>query len=82
MGPTPKYSPSHFHIRWESKETLDRECFRTHFDATSRAVELAGPNEIFTIEEVSADCPLRAAKSAARQRSNSPNRLPARITDG
>jgi hypothetical protein len=62
MDVHPNYS-LHFHIKWKRKETLDWECFVTYSDATARARELAGPGEMFTIEEVSADCPSRREKS-------------------
>lgn len=58
MNQHPDTYRAHFHIRWEHKQTLDWECFRTHSEATARAAELAGPNEIFTIVEVSGNCPL------------------------
>jgi hypothetical protein len=51
-------SRPHFHIRWEKRPALDWECFPTYREAAERANELAGPNEIFTIEEVMVDCPL------------------------
>jgi hypothetical protein len=55
----------HYHIRWDSKETLDRECLHTYSEAAIRAAELAGPCETFTIEEVSSECPLLKAKSGS-----------------
>lgn len=58
MKHPPDTEHPHFHIRWEPKKTLDWECFQTHGEATARAAELALPNEIFSIEEVSTDCPL------------------------
>jgi hypothetical protein len=63
MDRHPHYPP-HYHIRWAEKDTLDWECFSTQWEADLRAAELAGADEIFTIEEVFANCPLRAAKSA------------------
>jgi hypothetical protein len=57
--------PPHFHIRWKGKGSLDWECFETHSGATTRALELAQPNEEFTIEEVFAKCPLREQKAAS-----------------
>ena len=55
----------HFHIRWSHKTTLDWECFLTYSEASIRAAELAGPEEMFEIEEVSSNCPMRRAKSAS-----------------
>jgi len=55
----------HFHIRWKAKETIDWECFSTREEAMSRALELAHPGENFTIEEVTANCPMRGAGAAA-----------------
>jgi hypothetical protein len=55
---------THFHIRWNEKEQLDWECFHTRSEATGRAAEHARPNEEFTVEEVSAKCPLRGAIAA------------------
>jgi hypothetical protein len=52
------FSQPHFHIRWTHKTTLDWECFLTHSEASIRAAELAEPEEIFEIEEVSSDCPM------------------------
>ena len=54
----------HYHIRWERKNTLDWQCFHTYSEAKIRAAELAGPDEEFSIEEVSSDCPLHRVKSA------------------
>ena len=51
----------HYHIRWDRKKTLDWECFNTFSEASIRAAQLAGPYEMFTIEEVSSDCRLRKA---------------------
>ena len=48
----------HFHILWIGKENLDWECFETLAEALQRGAELALPGESFTIEEVSANCPL------------------------
>jgi hypothetical protein len=61
VGERPDIFHRHFHIHWEHKETLDWECFHTYREATAGAAELAGPKEVFTIEEVSANCPLRDA---------------------
>lgn len=48
----------HFHIHWRSKKDLDWECFETLAEAMTRAGELAGPEELFTIEEVFPKCPI------------------------
>ena len=42
----------------EDKANLDWECFRIHAEASIRAAELAVPDEAFTIEEVSSECPM------------------------
>jgi hypothetical protein len=47
----------HFHIHWVGKD-MDWECFDTREEARRRAGELARPGEIFTIEEVSMNCPM------------------------
>jgi hypothetical protein len=65
MDQLPSYFRSHYHIRWENKATLDWECFQTYSDAAIRAKELVRPDEIFTIEEVSSDCPLGRTKTAS-----------------
>jgi hypothetical protein len=49
----------HFHIRWENRERLDWECFNTYYEAEARGMELAAPDETFTVEELSDDCPIR-----------------------
>lgn len=48
----------HFHINWVGRD-LDWECFATREEAQRRALELAHPEETFTIEEVSMSCPMR-----------------------
>ena len=53
----PNHSP-HFHIHWTDNKTLDWECFNSHEEARTRAVELSRPGETFKIEKVSAKCPL------------------------
>jgi hypothetical protein len=55
---------NHFHIHWIKKKILDWEPFNTHADAQARAQELAGPNEIFTVEELSVKCPVCGGKAA------------------
>ena len=65
MDRHPDISRTHFHIHWNDKEQLDWECFHTYSDARGRAQDLARPNEEFTIEEVSAKCPLRGAETAS-----------------
>ena len=55
---------THFHINWTTKRILDWEPFNTHVDARARAQELAGPNEIFTIAELSVKCPICGTKAA------------------
>ena len=56
---------THFHIHWITKKILDWEPFNNHAEARSRAQELAGPNEIFTVEELSAKCPVCGTKAAS-----------------
>jgi hypothetical protein len=56
---------THFHIHWTTKKILDWEPFRTHADALARAEELAGPSELFSVEEISAKCPVCGAKAAS-----------------
>lgn len=51
----------HFHIRWRREAQLDWECFETRAEATERAALIAQPDEEFSIEEISAKCPLRRA---------------------
>jgi hypothetical protein len=65
MGRDLEFNRPHYHIRWEHKLTLDWECFQTYYEASIRAAELAGPEETFTIQEVSSDCPSHKAKSAS-----------------
>lgn len=55
----------HFHIYWNNKERLDWEGFNTREAATARALALAGPGEVFTIDEFSANCPLCGPKAAS-----------------
>ena len=55
---------NHFHIHWIKKKILDWEPFNTHADAQARAQELAGSNEIFTVEELSVKCPVCGGKAA------------------
>jgi hypothetical protein len=59
------YDRPRYHIRWQRKDTLDWECFQTYSEAKTRAAELAEPDENFTIDEVSSDCPLLRRKSAS-----------------
>ena len=47
----------HFHIRWSRKDSLDWQGVDTRREAVERAVELAAPAEMFTIEEIDSDCP-------------------------
>jgi hypothetical protein len=56
---------THFHIHWIRKKILDWEPFNSHPEALARAQELAGPNEIFTVEELSAKCPVCGTKAAS-----------------
>jgi hypothetical protein len=42
----------HFHIRWHGKDEFDWECFESGEMAMARALQLALPGEIFSIEEV------------------------------
>ena len=55
---------THFHIHWITKKSLDWEPFNTHAGALARAQELAGPNEIFTVEELPVKCPVCGGKAA------------------
>jgi hypothetical protein len=48
----------HFHIHWSRKERLDWESFDSRHEATVRALEVASPGEIFTIEECTETCTL------------------------
>ncbi len=63
MQQHPDVPQTHFHILWNDQDHLDWECFDTIAGASKRAGELARPNEVFTIQAVSADCSLRRAKS-------------------
>ena len=65
MHQPPDNSLVHFHIRWRGEAQLDWQCFESRADATERAVSLAQPDEEFAIEEISARCPLRIARTAA-----------------
>jgi hypothetical protein len=65
MNAHPESPHTHFHIHWDENNNLDWECFETESEALGRAMELARPGEEFTIETVSADCPLRKAHSAS-----------------
>ena len=47
----------HFHIHWSSTDALDWQRFSTCEEASQRAQELVRPDETFTIEEYSTDCP-------------------------
>jgi hypothetical protein len=64
MNTHPESPHIHFHIHWEDSQKLDWECFETQSDAMGRAFELARPEERFTIEEVSTNCPLRCSFTA------------------
>jgi hypothetical protein len=55
----------HFHIHWSKKKRLDWEGFDTRPEATARALELATPGELFTIEEFSSTCPACGPKEAS-----------------
>ena len=57
-------STTHFHIHWIESNRLDWECFKTHLEATARALELARPDEAFQIAELTTQCPFRNAKTA------------------
>ena len=50
---------THFHIHWLGANRFDWECFGTQVEANQRALELAHPGELFRIEEISANCPIR-----------------------
>ena len=67
MNQSSLYDRPHFHIRWKKKSTLDWECFPSHAEAETRAAELAEPDEVFTIEEVSSECPMRGAEDLPRR---------------
>jgi hypothetical protein len=62
MSASPERPHMHFHIHWEGSKNLDWECFESQSDALGRALEIARPEEDFTIEEV---CPLRRSRSAS-----------------
>jgi hypothetical protein len=55
----------HFHIHWSKKKRLDWEGFDTRHEATARALELASPDEPFTIEEFSSTCSACGPKAAS-----------------
>jgi len=55
----------HFHIHWSKNQRLDWEGFDTRAEATARAIELAAPGEMFTIEEVSATCSVCGPKAVS-----------------
>ena len=55
----------HFHIHWSNKKRRDWEGFDTRQKATARAVELASPGELFTIEMFSSSCALCGPKAAS-----------------
>jgi hypothetical protein len=54
----PSVSGAHFHIQWSGHEWW-KECFDSREKATTRALELSGPNEKFTVIEVAMPCLLR-----------------------
>lgn len=54
---------THFHINWRKSDRLDWESFNTRAEAMARVLNLARPGEMFTIEEVSARCPLCGPKA-------------------
>ncbi len=55
----------HFHIHWNKNDRLDWEAFDSHNEALSRALEIARPGEMFTIEDVSAECLICGAKASS-----------------
>jgi hypothetical protein len=54
---------THFHIHWTRKNIFDWEPFTTHTEAVERAQELAGPHELFSVEELSVQCPACGARA-------------------
>jgi len=56
---------THFHIHWTRKNISDWEPFTSHAEALERAQELAGPHELFSVEEHSVKCPACGAKAAS-----------------
>ena len=56
---------THFHIHWTTKKILDCEPFNTHNEDLARAEELAGPGDLFSVEELSAKCPVCGGKAAS-----------------
>ena len=56
---------THFHIHWTTKKILDWEPFNTHNEAMARAQEVAGLSDLFSVEELSAKCPICGAKAAS-----------------
>lgn len=47
---------SHYHVRWDGKQTLDWESFPTRAEAEVRAKQLVRLGEAYTIEEQSGSC--------------------------
>ncbi len=58
-------SDAHFHILWGGFECLDWQCFNSREAATTRAKELARPDEAFTIVEVYRRCPQGGPKAGS-----------------
>lgn len=66
MDPNAISSRAHFHIQWRDFPRLDWQCFDTREKATTRAKELARPDEEFAVVEVCETCPRRDSLSATR----------------
>lgn len=62
----PRDSGIHFHIQWSGHEWW-KECFDSREKATTRALELSGPNEEFTVIEVAVPCLLGGATASVEQ---------------
>ena len=54
----------HFRIHWSKKKYLEWEAFDTRHEAMTRALEVATPGELFTIETFSSTYLLRGPKAA------------------
>jgi hypothetical protein len=55
----------HFHIFWHGKKTFDWQVFDTYDDAVVRALQIALPSEIFSIESCSTEYQACKRKLAA-----------------
>src|ERR1700704_5283364 len=64
-GPNGPKTENPFPHSLEQKEAPDWEGFDTRHEATARALELASPGALFTIEEFFSTCPLYGPKAAS-----------------